>query len=35
MWFLSPLFIEGLLQKPQAHHTSRWLVHGRDVTRRG
>jgi len=23
---LSPLFVEGLLQKPQAHQTSRWFV---------
>ena len=32
---LSPLFIQGLLQKPSSSSDFFWLVHGRDVTRRG
>jgi len=35
MWFLSQLIPEGLLQKPPISSVLLWLVHGRDVTRRG
>jgi len=35
MCFLSPLFIEGLLQKPSRSSDLLWLVHYRDDTRHG